>query len=200
MIHIYKDNKSSKTIILLHGTGADEYDLLPIAEIIDKNANILSIRGNVNENGMNRYFKRFGMGSYDLESFELESKNLNNAILSFSKKYNFDLKGVFVVGFSNGANIAQGLIQDYPNLVKNFVLLSPDYINKDKGIINPLENTNVYISSAKNDPYAKFSNIELLIDQLETKGANVDLYIGSGHRIEKEALLEVINWYNNISV
>ena len=198
MVHKYIDKKSAKTLIMLHGTGADENDLIPLAEMIDKNSNILSIRGNVSENGMNRFFKRKGMGRYDLTSFELESKNLANNLLNFSNKYQFKLRDATIVGFSNGANIAQGVIANYPNLVKNYVLLSPDYINPKQGFDQPLKDYHVYISSAKDDPYTSFDKITKLIDDLEQKGANVDLYIGSGHRIEQKALLEIIDWYKQI--
>lgn len=199
MIHLYINNNSKNTLIMLHGTGADENDLVPIAKAIDNTANILSIRGNINENGMNRFFKRFNIGSYDLNSYEAETINLANAIKSLSEQYNFSLNNAVVIGFSNGANIAQGLFQDFPKLIKAFALLSPDYININKGINHFLNEVNVFISSAKDDPYASFDNIEKLITDLETKGANVELYVGSGHRIERNALNDLIAWYKQIT-
>lgn len=200
MIHLYINNNSKNTLIMLHGTGADENDLIPLAKAIDAKANILSIRGNINEQGMNRFFKRFNIGSYDLNSFESETSKLAETIKNLSIKYNFNLNNTFVVGFSNGANIAQGLIQDYPNLVKYFGLLSPDYINIDKGIKNNIENNKIFISSAKDDPYTSFTKIEKLISDLETKGANVELYVGTGHRIDNHALKLLIEWYEGIKV
>ncbi|HHW79170.1 MAG TPA: carboxylesterase [Acholeplasmataceae bacterium] len=200
MIHLYINNNSKNTLIMLHGTGADENDLIPLAKAIDSKANILSIRGNINEQGMNRFFKRFNIGSYDLNSFESETSMLAETIKNLSVKYNFNLNNTFVVGFSNGANIAQGLIQDYPNLVKYFGLLSPDYINIEKGIKNNIENNKIFISSAKDDPYTSFTKIEKLISDLETKGANVELYVGTGHRIDNHALKLLIEWYEGIKV
>lgn len=200
MIHLYINNNSKNTLIMLHGTGADENDLIPLAKAIDSKANILSIRGNINEQGMNRFFKRFNIGSYDLNSFESETSMLAETIKNLSVKYNFNLNNTFVVGFSNGANIAQGLIQDYPNLVKYFGLLSPDYINIEKGIKNNIENNKIFISSAKDDPYTSFTKIEKLISDLETKGANVELYVGTGHQIDNHALKILIEWYEGIKV
>lgn len=199
MIHLYINNYSENTLIMLHGTGADENDLIPLAEVIDPKANILSIRGNVNENGMNRFFKRVSMGVYDIPNFILESKNLAENITKFSKKYNFKLDNATVVGFSNGANIAQGLIQDHPEVIKNFILLSPAYINPNKGISGNLDNHNIFISAGIDDPYASFSEIENLIDDLEKRGATVDLYKGRGHRIEQNAVLEIIEWHKHLT-
>ena len=90
MIHIFINNNSSETLILLHGTGADEYDLLPLANLINSKANVLSFRGDVIENGINRFFKRFSIGNYDLDSYQKETKKLVNEINILKEKYQFD--------------------------------------------------------------------------------------------------------------
>lgn len=197
MIHIFKNKKSKKVIITLHGTGSNENEFLPIGEKIDSNASILSIRGNVNENGMLRYFERFGMGLYNIESYEAETKNLHDAIIELSKQYKFDLEDATVVGFSNGANIALGLIQDYPELINNYILFSPDYINKNKGFTEA-SGMNVFISTAKNDPYTSFSNIEELISELENAQVTVKMILGNGHQLTYAILDDAISWYNSI--
>ena len=80
---------------MLHGTGGNENDMIGLAKRIDKNANILSIRGRIVENGMNRYFKRQGIGLYDLESYQQETNYLIQSLLHFSNQYNFtDRKSV----------------------------------------------------------------------------------------------------------
>lgn len=196
MIHIYKDKGSNKTLIMLHGTGGNEHQMIPLAERIDPTANILSIRGNINENGMNRYFRRFGMGSYDIENYLHETDILINTILNLSKEYNFDLENTTAIGFSNGANIALGVIQANP-VVKNYILLSPDYINKDRDF-NNLDNKNIFISTADNDPYVNNLNMETLIMRLTNQNSNLKVIKTSGHEINNVVLSELIKWYNNI--
>lgn len=192
-VFLKKDN-SKRVIITLHGTGGDENDILPIGERIDEEASILSIRGNINENGMNRFFKRFGIGSYDLVNYVEEVNNLKEAITKYSNEYNFDLDLVTVVGFSNGANIALGLLQEYPKFINNYVLLSPDYINKDKGFLDS-KNLNIYISTAKNDPYVNNDNMDKMISLLESSNANVTTYYGNGHQITYQVLEDIDTWY-----
>lgn len=195
MIHIFnKSETSNKVIIALHGTGSNEVDFASIANYIDPNASILSIRGNINENGMNRFFERYGMGRYNIESYEEQTTNLYEMIVKSSKEYNFDLNNAYVVGFSNGANIALGLIQDYPTLLNNYMLLSPDYINKSKDF-SDLSNLSIFISSSKNDPYASYDNIELLINNLKDKNAKVETYLGVGHQVDGNVITETIKWY-----
>lgn len=196
MIHIYKDKGSNKTLIMLHGTGGNEHQMIPLAERIDPTANILSIRGNINENGMNRYFRRFKMGSYDIKNYLHETDILINTILNLSKEYNFDLENTTAIGFSNGANIALGVIQANP-VVKNYILLSPDYINKDRDF-NNLDNKNIFISTADNDPYVNNLNMETLIMRLTNQNSNLKVIKTSGHEINNVVLSELIKWYNNI--
>lgn len=196
MEHLYLNKESKKTLLLLHGTGGNEYDLLQIANIIDNTANILSFRGNINENGMNRFFKRFGVGSYDLDSYVHETNNLKDEILKQVKKYNLDINNITVIGFSNGANIALGLIQEHPELLKNYALLSPDYINSKKGFKNQ-NNTNIFISTAENDPYVNFDNMIKLEELLKENNANVKKFLINGHQITTDVLRQLKNWYEN---
>lgn len=196
MKHIYINNKSPNTLILLHGTGGDEHDLLQIASHLDKEANILSFRGNVVENGMNRFFKRLGMGIYDLESYELETNNLLKSIEELSSKYEFKLENTTVVGFSNGANIALGLIQT-KNIVNNYILYSPDFINPNKEFPN-LEGVNIFISTADNDPFVNPSNMQLLTNKLKENNVNLEVFKQSGHQLTMNTLNESKRWYSNL--
>lgn len=196
MKHIYIDNNSVNTLIMLHGTGGNEEEMVGLGKRIDPNANILSIRGNVNENGMNRYFKRLGVGNYDIPNYKMETKNLINAIIKYSKEYNFDLNYTTIAGFSNGANIALGIIQINP-IVNNYILYSPDYINKDENLVN-LENKNIFIATADNDPYVKPENMQLLIERIDNNSGNLKVLKTTGHQINMKVLESSISWYNKI--
>ncbi|HKL61090.1 MAG TPA: hypothetical protein VJY66_01775 [Acholeplasma sp.] len=190
MIYNYINNNSPHTLIMLHGTGGNEIEMSQFGKKINPHFNILSLRGNVSEGGMNRFFKRLGMGIYDLDSYVSETRNLNNAIIKYSNQFNFELGKSFVIGFSNGANIALGLIQEYPTLLSTYILLSPDYINKNKGFKN-LTNMNILISSSRNDPYTSYDAILKLENNLKEKGALVSTFEVPGHVITNELLSEV---------
>lgn len=111
MEHIYRPGKdNAPTLILLHGTGGDETDLIPLGTALNPNYNLLSIRGEVNENGMNRYFKRLAEGVYDEEDLEYRGQRLLGFIYEAAEQYQFDLKRTALVGFSNGSNIAINLM------------------------------------------------------------------------------------------
>ncbi|MDY0277123.1 MAG: hypothetical protein RBQ97_03465 [Acholeplasma sp.] len=197
MIHRYRSNISKRTIITLHGTGGDELDLINVALRIDPEANVLGLRGNVVENGMYRFFERFSPGEYNLKSYEEETKKLFLCIKYFSNMYKFDLTKTTIVGFSNGANIALGLVQMYPNVVNDYVLISPDYIDKDKDF-QSLKGKNIFISASKEDPYVPYKKIDELLVELENKNATIDLYNSKGHQLDLNILQAVSIWYKKI--
>lgn len=190
MKHIYIDNKFKKTLILLHGTGGDEHDLLEVAKFIDEEANILSLRGNIKENGMNRFFKRISVGVYDIENYLKETKNLLNSILAYSNHYNFSLENATIIGFSNGANIAIGLLQTNP-IIKKYILFSPDFINPESPF-KDLSEVSLFITNADNDPYVNKETMKVLLNRL---GESVTLYPTTRHQITYDALMESRSWY-----
>lgn len=113
MQHLFKQGENDFTLLLLHGTGGDEYDLLPLADLIHPKASVLSVRGNVNEQGMNRYFKRLGEGVFDLDDLIFRTKELYAFMQTASQTYQFNRNKVIAVGYSNGANIAGSLLYQF---------------------------------------------------------------------------------------
>ncbi len=103
-------NRSDLTLLLLHGTGANEEDLIPLGKALAPGAALLSPRGKVLENGMSRFFRRFAEGVFDIEDLKFRSKELADFVKNASVKYGFDLKSAVAVGYSNGANIAVGML------------------------------------------------------------------------------------------
>ena len=101
-----KGHPEAPVFVLLHGTGGDETSLLPIAQELNKQATVLSIRGDVSENGMNRYFKRLAEGHYDLEDLEKRGEALHKFIQQAANEHQFSLDKIIFIGYSNGANIA----------------------------------------------------------------------------------------------
>ncbi|WP_375436538.1 alpha/beta hydrolase [uncultured Hymenobacter sp.] len=116
---------ASHTLLLLHGTGGDERDLLPLAARFGAGVNVLSVRGNVQEGGMPRFFRRLGMGVFDEEDVVFRTHELVAFLQEISTKGGFDATQLVVVGYSNGANIAGSILMLYPDLLAGAVLWRP---------------------------------------------------------------------------
>src|SRR5689334_19570676 len=120
--HRWVAGKSGRTLLLLHGTGGDENDLIPLGETIDPEANLLSVRGRVDENGSNRFFRRFAEGVFDYENMKSETAALATWLKEASASLGFDPEQVYAVGFSNGANMAASLLLTHPELLRGAFL------------------------------------------------------------------------------
>jgi len=117
-IHRFKPGKGNLTLLLLHGTGGDEEDLLALGTALAPDASLLSPRGKVTENGMPRFFRRLAEGVFDLEDLKFRSEELADFVKAASVRYDFESKPVVLVGYSNGANIAAGMLrpEELPDL------------------------------------------------------------------------------------
>ncbi len=136
MKHVFQKGKdtSKPVLLLLHGTGGNEVDLLPLAEIVDPEASVLSVRGNVLENGMPAFFRRLAEGIFDEEDLIFRTKELNEFLDEAAKEYKFDRNNIVAIGYSNGANIAASLLFHYENALKGAVLHSPNGTKKRNAI------------------------------------------------------------------
>src|SRR5690554_2464972 len=176
MRHIFKSGQlNGPTLLLLHGTGGNEHDLLPLAEIIDPNANVLSVRGNILENGMPRFFKRLKEGIFDLEDLVIQTKNLAEFIDEASEKYQFDRDQVIAIGYSNGANIAGSLLFHYADVLKGAILHHPMVPIRDVDLPDQ-KNTAIFIGAGENDPMCPAEESVDLERLLTDKGANVKVH------------------------
>ncbi|WP_440895131.1 alpha/beta hydrolase [Amphibacillus sp. Q70] len=196
MKHIYQEGLSGyPTLLLLHGTGGTERDLLPIAETIDPNANILSVRGNVLENGMPRFFKRLAEGVFDQEDLIKQTENLRQFIAEASEQYQFDRDQVIAIGYSNGANIAGSLLFHYENVFKGAILHHPMVPRRD--VILPAQNgTPVFIGAGKNDPICSQEESVDLEKILTENGAKVKVHWeNNGHQLTQTEVLAAKEWY-----
>src|SRR5207245_11691323 len=116
-IHEFVAGSSERTLLLLHGTGGNERDLIPLGRELDPNAALLSPRGKVLENGMPRFFRRIAEGVFDLEDLKYRTHELADFVIAAAKRYEIDTKNVIAVGYSNGANIAASMLLLRPEIL-----------------------------------------------------------------------------------
>ncbi|MDS9996676.1 alpha/beta hydrolase [Bacillus atrophaeus] len=200
MKHIFNKGKDSTkpTLLLLHGTGGNELDLLPLAGRIDDKASVLSVRGNVLENGMPRFFRRLAEGVFDEEDLIFRTKELNEFLDEAAEKYSFDRDNIIAIGYSNGANIAASLLFHYKNALKGAVLHHP--MVPRKGINLPdLSGKFVFIAAGTNDPICSPMESTGLQSLLEKANANVELHWeNNGHQLTIEEVEAAAQWYQKI--
>jgi len=196
MIHIFKKGINDNTLLLLHGTGGDEHDLLDVGNIIDPNANILSVRGNVKEAEMNRFFRRLSPGVFDLEDLDVRTRELYDFINEASRKYGFNRNKVIAIGYSNGANIAASMLFTIENALLGAILLRPMVPRKDKELVTN-SNTSIFIAAGLYDNICPPEETNELVSYLKVKNKEVRLeWIKANHRLTYDELLLIKEWYN----
>lgn len=197
MKHIFKagTDLNRPTILLLHGTGGDENDLLPLAERVDNQASVLSVRGNVLENGMARYFRRLEEGIFDEEDLVFRTKELNDFLDKAAKDYGFHRDNIVAIGYSNGANIAGSLLFHYKDSLKAAILHHP--MVPIRGLELPdLSGKSVFIAAGVNDPICPPEESKELKELLEGANAKVELHWeDNGHQLTNTEVEEASNWY-----
>ncbi len=199
MKHIFrKENLSKPTFLLFHGTGGDEKDLLALAHFIQPEYNVLSVRGEVNENGMNRFFRRISEGVFDEVDLVYRTHQLKEFIDQASIDYGFDKNHVIALGYSNGANIAGSLLFHYSNVFEKAILLHPMVpIRKE---LPDLSGVSIFIGAGKNDPICPPEESIELNELLLSAHADVTLHWeNNGHRISESELNAVKQWLKNKS-
>jgi len=186
--------KSSLTLLLLHGTGGNEDDLIPIGQMISRSASLLSPRGKVLENGMPRFFKRLAEGVFDMDDLKLKTSELADFVKEASKVYGFDLNKTIAVGFSNGANIAASLLLSYPETLSGAILFRAMVpFTPDSSL--DLSGKKVLLSAGMLDPIVSESQTQDLFDILEKSRANVTLkWQQSGHDLTEKDILNTKEW------
>jgi len=160
------------TLLLLHGTGGNENDLLPLGQALLPEANILSPRGKVLEGGMPRFFRRLAEGVFDQADLEFRTKELADFLTEASGRYDFDAKRVIAVGYSNGANIAASLLLRQPEKLAAAILFHPmvPFVPKT---LPDLTGKWVFIGAGQNDPIVPVANTTALATLFTQAGAEV---------------------------
>lgn len=200
MKHIFKEGiyPDKPVLLLLHGTGGNELSLMDIGEFIDEKASILSVKGNVNENGMARYFRRLEEGIFDEEDLVYRTKELNEFLDEAAEKYHFDRNNIIALGYSNGANIAASLLLQYPKSLRSAILHHPMVPLRDIEKLS-LEGTQVFIGAGENDNICRPEETNELEKMLIERGAKVVVHWENyGHRLTKTEIEAAKDWYQSL--
>lgn len=172
---------SERVLLLLHGTGGDESDLIPLGRDLDPTAGLLSPRGNVLENGMPRFFRRFAEGVFDEEDVIRRANELADFVAAAATKYKFDTARVTAVGYSNGANIAATMMLLRPQVLEAAVLFRAMTVLSNPPAAD-LSGKRVLLSAGETDPIIPLANVRSLASLLQHAGADVRIEIQSaGH-------------------
>ena len=187
--------KTFTTFLLLHGTGGNEQDLIPLAYELDKSAAILSPRGKVLENGITpRFFRRLAEGVFDIDDLKFRTNELADFVIDSSKTYNFDLQHVIAVGYSNGANIAASMLLLRPEILSSAILFRAMVPLVPQTLPN-LSDKRIFMSSGLYDPIVSRQEAERLFGLFKEAGAKVSLsWQESGHELTMDEIRNAKEW------
>lgn len=189
-----ESTSSSRILLLLHGTGGNENDMIPLGRDLDPAAAILSLRGNVLENGMPRFFRRLAEGVFDEEDVIRRAHQLADFIGAAAAHYHFDPHALTAVGYSNGANIAAAVLLLRPEVLNSAVLFRA-MVPLTPKTQPALAHVRILICSGKNDSIVPVENVERLATMLQDGDAKVSLrFEDAGHQLVFAEIAAARNW------
>ncbi len=191
-----EDSASGDTLVVLHGTGGDENDLISIGQAIAPGAAIVSPRGNVLENGAPRFFKRLAEGVFDPKEVRSRAEELARFIRAAVVTYRLDPARVFALGYSNGANVASTVIFVEPGILQGVILFRPMLVYEPSER-NDLTGSAVLISAGRMDPIVPAASVERLVELFESGHAEVTLkWQLAGHNLVPSEVREAAEWFD----
>jgi len=197
-IHEFVPGASNRTLLLMHGTGGNERDLIPLGRELDPRAALLSPRGKILENGMPRFFRRLAEGVFDLEDLRNRTNELADFVAAAAQHYGFASDNVVAVGYSNGANIAAGVLLLRPEILRGAILframvpLVPDNLPD-------LSSVRVWIGAGNQDPIIPASETQRLVELLRSAGADVTIrFFNAGHGLTNSEVETSGRWLKDL--
>jgi predicted esterase len=199
-IHEFIRGSSDWTLLLLHGTGGNERDLIPLGRELDPNASLLSPRGKILENGMPRFFRRLAEGVFDLEDLKTRTNELADFVAAAARHYKLAADRVIGVGYSNGANIAASMLLLRPEILHTAILframvpLIPD-------TLPDLSSVHVWIGAGNQDPIIAPSETQRLVSLL--RGAKPDVtirFFETGHGLTSDEIETAGRWLKDLKL
>lgn len=195
--HIFHAGAPDKPVLLLlHGTGADERDLIGLGQALVPDWSILSPRGRVQENGMNRFFKRFADGSFDLEDLHARTSELVDFIQDARAHYHITNHKIYALGYSNGANIAANILLTHPPVLDGAVLLRA-MLPDPPQTIPQLQGIPILLLSGLFDTMIPQDKTALLAELLKQSGAALEFTaLPVTHGLTQADINHMQNWFN----
>jgi phospholipase/carboxylesterase/glyoxalase family protein len=187
------------TLLLLHGTGGDEDDMIPLGRELLPGAALLSPRGRVLEHGMPRFFRRLSMGVFDLEDLKVQTDALEHFVGAASRNYGFEKNQIIAVGYSNGANIAASELLMHPKLLSRAILFRPMIPfrpGQDLDTTTPeLKDKPVLVAAARHDQIVPTEQTVELSAILTAAGARVTTHWHpGGHELGSDDVAAAKEW------
>lgn len=198
--HVFQpaSDPDAPTLLLLHGTGGDEHDLLPLGRIAP-GAALLSPRGTVLEHGMPRFFRRVAEGVFDVDDVRRRAGELSAFVGDAAARYGFDAANVVAVGFSNGANIASAVLLLHPDVLRGAVLFRA-MVPLVPEPLPVLTNRQVLVSNGRSDPIVAVEETARLVGLFEAAGATVSLeWQAAGHQLTRADLQCAERWLGSLA-
>lgn len=198
-VHVFvpAEKQNAPTLLMLHGTGGDERELLPLGKELWPGAALLGVRGKVLENGMPRFFRRIAEGVFDVEDLKSRTDELTHFIDTASERYAFSKKRLIAVGYSNGANIAASLILLHPHYLAAAVLFRP-MVPFVPDLIRDLSHLSVFIGAGRRDPIVPSGQVEELGAIFESGRADLTIsWHQGGHELGDDDIHAAKAWLSN---
>src|SRR5438105_7128113 len=199
-VHEFVPGSSKRTLLLLHGTGGNEHDLIPLGREIDPAAAILSLRGNVLENGMPRFFRRLAEGIFDEEDLKRRTHELADFVGAAAQHYEFVADKIVAVGYSNGANIAASFLLLRPETLRTAILFRAMVPLVPENLPD-LSSARVWIGAGNQDPIIPTSETQRLVELLRGARAEVTIrFVNAGHGLTNAEVETASLWLAELTI
>ena len=197
--HVFVPGEPDAPVVLaLHGTGADENDLLGLARTLAPSSPIISPRGLVNEQGMNRWFRRMGEGVFDVEDVIARAAELAGFVTDALSHYELTDRRLIATGFSNGANIATATALLHPGVLNTVVAFSGMYPFGDQDPVGDVSAVKLFLANGESDPMAPAGSVAHLEAIATSHGASVTRVTRpGGHGISDEEIVQAQSWLSS---
>jgi phospholipase/carboxylesterase len=197
-IHEFVSGTSQRALLLLHGTGGNERDLISLGRELDPNAPLLSPRGKILENGMPRFFRRLAEGVFDLEDLKTRTNELADFVAAAMRHYKLAAGHIVGVGYSNGANIAASMLLLRPE-VMHAVILFRAMVPLIPDKLPDLSSVHAWIGAGSQDPIIPTSETQRLVDLLRGAGADVTIrFFNAGHGLTNSDVAVAGQWLKEL--
>ena len=198
-VHEFVSGSSERTLLLLHGTGGNEHDLIPLGHELDPNSALLSPRGKILENGMPRFFRRLAEGVFDVEDLKQRTNELADFVAVAAKHYKLAADQIVAVGYSNGANIAAAMLLLRPEILRAAILFRAMVPLVPENLPD-LSSVRVWIGAGDQDPIIPASEAQGLVELLRSAGADVTIRFANASHALTEADVETArHWLKGVN-